>query len=482
MAQQIIEQWRLAVLRVQLDLTERTPAVATESVTYPERNPHTLWKQRHPLAEFGLEVSSGPPHELRVPDHLRDRIARSLETDLEGEASLWLRLTPPYGFLGAVPWEESLLTVTDVPLLRVPDRLPAATDPGRAWTIAIAVSAAAGSTWAAPYVTSLVHELANAVSDDFEVDVFVDGGTASQLRSRDWPRRKSVHLHRPEVAEAVSVNRTERGVPQFRRRRRGVLVGSAATGRVWADWIAEGLGRRAVRALHVVLDAVWDDDRPILALSPDPKKPTDQKTCTYVSADDVRMLADVVGAATLSFGSPPTSPAEAAMRMVADSTGQQRPGPTIYSSLRLDSNGAALARLHGFIAAQSRQAQIPRHPSLFAYLQPEHVQASLRDDSTDDSPMYPDVGLSPGDPLSSAVLPEGYDVSQDADLTDYYAESGTVPSWVATSERYIGSELAELTRSAAAPPTTSFKDAYDRGAAEALAELHQLVAEHARLT
>jgi hypothetical protein len=473
MAEYLMRTWSLAVLRVRLDLTERTPAVRTELASYAGPAPRSLWSRRYPLEAFGLRVSAGPPTELTVPVDLRDRVSRSLQDDLAGEASLWLRLESPSGYLPAVPWEQALIEVADVPLLRVPDQLPAAPDPGLRWSVAVAVSAAAGSTWAAPYVISLVDALERAVEAEVEVDVFTDAETARHLLDAGWPRRDLVHLHRPEDARQVSDARAKRGVSQFRRRR-PTVTSAGGTGRIWADWIADGLGERAARALHVVLDGVWDEDRPLLAVSPEPTQSADPRTCTFVTADDVRLLADVVGAATLSFGSPPDNRGDTATRVVADEVGRQRPGPTIYSSLRLDPEGSALARMHRFIAAQHGEVPLPLEPSLFAYLQPEQVNPWLS---------YPDAARndeSAAPIVETIAPPDGFDVPHEADMSDWYASSETVPSWVATSERYIGSKLAELGKSAAAPERATLKEAYDRGTAEALSELQQIVAKHAR--
>jgi hypothetical protein len=486
MALLLIRRWRLAVLRVQLDLAGRTPGVTTELTRYRGRSPDSLWTLRHPLEAFGLGSTSETPSTLRVPADLAAAVARSLATDFEDVSSLWLRLVPPYGYLGAVPWEESLLEMSDMQLLRVPDRLPVASDSGQGWSAAIAVSAAPGSTWAGAYVADLVDEVARAVPELLDVDIFADRGTVTQLHALGVPARQWVHLHKPEDARPVSEARTSRGVPQFRQRRRDSgLAASTAPGRVWADWIAAGLAKRAARALHVVLDSAWDGDRPMLALSTDPDKPADAENCTFVTADDVHVLADAIGAATLSFGSPPDNPADIAMRMIADDLGQRRPGPTLYSSLRRDPHGTALAQAYRFIAARSAGRIFPPHPSLFTYLQPERVQDPLQADWWAALRGGDEPGVQPpsDDPLPPAVLPDGYQVSPDADLSDFFAAADVVPSWVATSERYISSQLADLTRAAGSPETGGGDaQAYVRGAAEALAELQELVAKHVRPT
>src|SRR6185437_2292159 len=129
MAQRMIEDWQLAVLKVRLDLSERTPAVATELVGYPGGgSARTMFSLRHPLGAYGLVGTD--LSKLQVPDDLQDAVAKALLTDLEGEAALWLRLVPPYGYLGAVPWEVALVERTNLPVLRVPDRMPGARDLG----------------------------------------------------------------------------------------------------------------------------------------------------------------------------------------------------------------------------------------------------------------------------------------------------------------------------------------------------------------
>lgn len=464
MAQQLIEQWHLAVLRVELDLSETEPAVVTELVSYTQDAPRSVWVRRHLLEAFGLGTETGPPGQLHVPDDLVSQIGTSLyDSDLRGETSLWLRLVPPYGYLGAVPWESALLSVTDVPLLRVPDRLPRAVDPGRRWTVAIGISAYAGSSWSGQYVSDLSQAILN--STDCEIDVFADAGTVEQLRRLNVVESQWLHIHQPAEAGAASRSRFSRMVPRF-------AVQQMQPGRIWADWIATGLNGRAVRALHVVLDSTWDFDRAVLALCTDPDQPSDPGNCTFVSAEDVAQLGDDLGGATLSFGAPPDVTSEMAMRVLVDALGQQRPGATIFSSITGDPAGAALAAAHAFLAGEERP--IPRHPSMFAYLQPEQVRSALVTDWPE--PRSPDEP----DPLPGRVLPTGFDPVVQPELDDYYAHAETVPAWVAASERYIGSQLAHLSQPLTTPESVPNKQAYDQGATQALAEIQALVAKHAR--
>ena len=101
---------------------------------------------------------------------------------------------------------------------------------------------------------------------------------------------------------------------------------AAVSGQLWSAWIAEGLRGQAVRAVHVVLDGAFDENRPLLTMHPDPEKPASRAGSAFVTGDEVLALADAVGADVLSFGSPPKNPTDVATRMIADGVGQEACG------------------------------------------------------------------------------------------------------------------------------------------------------------
>jgi hypothetical protein len=459
----LIRQWGLAELRVRLDLAGTTPTVVAQLWMQGDDDERSLrWQGSFGLAEFGL-VGSGPPVTLRVPDRLPADVQAAIQTHRGDETAIWLRLVPYCGHLSAVPWEEAMLAVGGLPVLRVPDRLPVAVDPGRVWTAAIVVSAPADSDWEAWYVNRLLMELPINVPTDLAVHVFADAGTAQRLQRVGVPGWASVHV--PGDARSVSAARTRRGVSQFGPRWADP-EGGPTPAQVWADWIAEGLGGLAARAVHLVLNAAWDGDRPRFAVSPDPAVAVRAEDAVLLTGEEVRTLADVLGAATLSFGSPPDNPADAATRVIADQIGRERPGATLYSALGADPSGAALAAAWGFVAAPERRRFVA-DPSLFAYLQPELLARSQVD----------------GDPARSVVpnaepvpVLEQFERARTSSTygADRYAGAETVSSWAAGADRYVETQLGKLIQSSDAP-ADEIAQAYSRGATEALAEIQDMV-------
>jgi hypothetical protein len=194
-----------------------------------------------------------------------------------------------------------------------------------------------------------------------------------------------------------------------------------------------------------------------------------------VPPDGLLRLADGIGAATLSFGSPPDNPADLAPRLIADHVGQRRAGPTLFSSVAADPTGRALIEAQIYLADRTGRHPIPQDPSLFIYAQPEHVKDSLE---------QPWV-VTPPTPATSATgtLPLPGFSGDDEELPDepaerYYADKTTVPGWVAASHRYLSTESAHLSRVLESSGDVPVESAYDLGAAEALAEIRSIVARH----
>jgi hypothetical protein len=243
MAEALIERWRLAVLRVRLNVSGRTPLVAVEIGGFPggagrrlPRVAQTVWRREYPPEAFGLPSGTIAPAALSLPDDLRSAVAHSLQYDFGREAALWLRLVPPHGYLGAVPWEEAFVAETGLPVIRVPDRLPAAVDPGHVWRIAIAVNAAPGSTWTTPYITAFLSALRGAVRAKIDAHVFADGETHEQLKPqlRQIADGPDVHVHDPGKARQAHGERSARSIRELPTQRRSMRLRSSSPHRAFS--------------------------------------------------------------------------------------------------------------------------------------------------------------------------------------------------------------------------------------------------------
>jgi hypothetical protein len=473
----LMKQWELAVLRVRLDLSRREAMVASELVDFASGTERRHWAREDRLETYGLDSGAQPPRRLRLPPDLGRQLAASLQHDLRGEAALWLRLVPPYGYLGAVPWED-MVDVIGVPLLRVPDRLPVPADFGRTWTVAVAVNAA-GRDWGAEHVRSLFSALVEELGGAVEMDVFADLVTVDLLNGGGFADTR-LRVHPPSRARAAHDERTQRGVTQFRLPETSSAPPLPMANLLWADWIADGLAGRAVRALHLVSDATFVDGRPLLTMNADPAEPWNRSTCGFAVGDDLARLADALGASLLSIGSPPRNTSDTATRMMVDTIGQTRPGPTLYSRLGRDPGARALAAAHGFLADDGGWSRIPQHQSLFGYVQPASVQRVIGPGSmaVTADPQWSGViaaaaaSTPPVSGLSSSV-------PSSSGLADSYRWAETVPTWVAASSRFLETQIAQLGQVDDPPELTApSRLAYDIGAHTALDEISDLVNRH----
>ena len=251
-----------------------------------------------------------------------------------------------------------------------------------------------------------------------------------------------------------------------------------AANQLWADWIADGMAGRAVRALHVASSAIFDDGRPMLTISADPAQPWKRSTCGFVVGDDLARLADALGATLVSVGSPPGNTSDAASRMLSDTLGQTRPGPTLYSRLGDDPGARTLAEAHAFLADTGGLRRVPRHRSLFGYVQPEAVRRVIGRIPTT---LVADNG-DPGTDAAEPFLPTPPSARPGVPdtVSASYQWSDAVPSWVAASSRFLDAQNAELGRTAGGTvdQIAPSRAAYDRGAHAALDEIQDFINRH----
>jgi hypothetical protein len=473
----IIKRWKLAVLRAGLDPSERTPVVTTRLDGYASGSDLTYWRRTDPLSAFGLSNSADIPTRVELPEPLARAVQLTMSRELKRESVLWLRLKPPYGYLGAAPW-EALAADIDIPVLRVPNRLPTPTPLGRMWHVAVAVNAPVGAHWGMQHVRDFSAALRKAFNGSVEVDVFADAHTRellmrkpdrsdSMIRVHDPGDARSAHERRSAEVQKTSLGRRTAGIRSYP---------SDDPLLLWADWIISGLAGRAVRALHVASPGLATVGRPRLAISPDPSHSVRLASCITIEPEDLWALADALGASLVSLAAPESRGTDVGARMVADSLGQLRPGPTIYSSMRRDPGCSALAEAHAFLA-NPEDRELPSHPSWFGYIQPESIQGVLTE------PLLPHhTGQEESLPVASERSPAmdiHSTIDPDGTLASTYRYADEVPAWVASSSRFLEAEHADLGNQLAMPGEgKASKRAYDLGTSQALTDIEALVQRH----
>jgi hypothetical protein len=477
-AEQIITQWNLAVLRAGLDFSQRTPVVTTRLDGYASGSDVTYWQRTDPLQAFGLSNSPEVPRQVRLPEGLVKAVRTTMRRELKRETALWLRLKPPYGYLGAARWEDLAADIA-VPVLRVPDRLPAATTLGQKWRVAMVVNAPGRARWGARHAHSFIRALQASFYGYVEVDLFADAHTHQLLMQADDLADASVRVHDPRDALPAHERRTRhsQSYPDVRRRSGLRVFEPSADPRLfWADWIISGLGDSAARAFHVAAAGIATSERPGLAISPDPSRSVGFKSCAHIEAADIGALADSLGASLVSIAAPEARGPDVGARMVADGLGQLRPGPTIFSSIRRDQDGQALADVHAFLASPGAR-ELPTHRSWFGYIQPESIQPVLTE------PLLPhhtdQQVLGPASASDLAIRSLTPDSHQAVAATYRYADD--VPVWVASSSRFLESKHADLSNAISIPGEgKASKHAYDLGTSEALNDIQGLLERHVR--
>lgn len=468
MAGALIQRWRLAVLRVHLDLSARAPKVDSRLDGYVSGSDVTYWTRSDPLGAFGPEVSRTIPDRVKLPAELAQAVRSTMENELKQETVLWIRLQPPYGYLGAVPWED-LSDLIGMPVLRVPDHLPLPASLGRTWRIAVIVNAPGTARWGAKHVHEFTLALRSAFQhQEVRIEVFPDIRTYSLLDNERDSQDGVVRIHDPNFAHISHQRIASSGRRPEARAASGMRPFEPNDPRLlWANWIMDALNGIAVRALHVAAPGITGSERAVLSIAADPALPMRSSLFEVTDSNDLWKLADVVGASLVSIASPESRGIDVAARMVADSLGQLRPGPTLYSSLRRDPGGHALANAYAFLADPSGEGDVPADRSWFGYIQPESVQRALA------APHLHQTGQ-----VSRTSFAES---APAADLLgEAFEEVDEVPTWVASSSRFVEKKFVDLRNSSPPPRTRTTSRAYEVGASDALAEIQAMVQRHTR--
>ncbi len=464
------------VVDISLELALPEPVVRSTVSVYDGGEAVSIETRDDQPTAFGLSAEA----DTRAVPAMSPKYARLLRRMLPRRATmLWLRLTPPLGYLAAVPW-EALWAHSRITVIRLPDQAALPARVGAYRHLVIVANAFSERRAMVAHINGFIASNRNR-NPALEVDVFADKITVSQVE-KAWWSDEHVVVHGPFDTAVAAGHEPGSG-----------RIGSP----IPIDGIRRRLHGRPVQGLHLVLPGGFDGDNPKLVAHQDLD---DTLPPLYVDVSDVSELAGAVGAPLVSLASL-TPETETAVRMVADIIGATRPGPTVFGRGRTRRATTALAAAQFGVAGEVvDRSQLPRGSGVFIYLQPDSAFAEMVLDAaglpkplavriydhlkltTLTSLQKLPVRLRVSLPGSIAGPTLRWDFDPEARSTiahDAYARYDT-ELWAASASRYVEASRADLTAHQNASEPHAF-NAYQQGAEKALDEIEALIADEGEL-
>jgi len=501
MAELLQRQWDLPVLRVALDTASREPAARCTLAAHERGERIVLGERAWPLHELGFPSGDlAGDQRLAVPGSLGEWVAGAMGTGgpLEGIGVLWVHLVKPYGSLGAVPWEAALVPATGRPVLRLPDVLPAPQSASGTLEVALCASGAEaeGQSPAVRHLPAVARAIAIAAGGRrLALHVFADRvakGVVADVADR---------LPGVVVVDHVSRGWSDRR-SQLRSARTTSTSGSRELGNPWLVAMRDALHGRGIDVVHFVCHGYHTGREGALLFAADPTGSRGDWPSS-ATATELDALLTELGALDAVFTAPAENYSEAGLLELADRLGVDRPGTTLVHDAARDPEGHALAEGYRLMLAE-RPRVPPASPALSMIVQPRKVAER----GEQDVPGAPETTLAP--PLSAPPSPPksgrrtrgghrgrgrepispppmggggpagGYSAGPSTKAVFESAQS--VPGWLASAERFIeqqGAELERYRRRAERKATTAEEAAYYDGVERALARIRGIVDAHA---
>jgi hypothetical protein len=444
MAVKIATENGLVTLRVRIRPRERGVAAELQLVSYLDG------KQRE-LEVWYLDADRGGlPRRLEprswpfvhLPPALIDELRNAIENlGLEQGIPLWLHLVKPYGFLGALDWEQGLAALMR-PVVRLPDFLERPRENRDALNVALVCSEPVSEPRLDP--PRVLHDIVDAVLSGSQrertmIHVFPDQSYHATVTG-SFAGESRVAVHDPAEA-SVYGEAARTGL-------RNDAMGEVRS--PWLKWMRDSMRGDALDAVHFVCHGFLADQKPAIALAESPLSNRDRTDARYVGVGELAAFLTQVGAWSAVFSSPPGNYSEAGLRLLADTLAQTRPGPVLYHNLGADGLDPVLQRMYGFLYAPVPSA-LPFQERWFAYCQPSLIARMAPSPWT--IPFDMDVALNANNTLFGIRLDAPVAGSFDERRADASTPAGATPSWISAAQRYVETQSLQLQRDATRPTT-----------------------------
>jgi hypothetical protein len=485
MAELLKRSYDLTALRISLDHSDNRPRVRLQLDTHgalsdPITFPAEAVKIPH---DPPFEDAAGRVPSFSVPRRALEHLHQILK-DIGTDELLWLLFTFPYGWLATVPWER-LLAELGRPMLRIPNYAVPPVAAIDVLDIVLCVAPPLGPrSWNPAEMTMrVIEDVLDAEARRTMIHVFVDANSFAEVRDRldDKPTLgPSVNVYDSSDADlAARTSESKRG-------------DVSELSNPWLRWVERSLMGLSVDVLHFVCSGQYSADQGSLILRDSPRSGLKPTPSSLVGATHLSRFMTRMGAWALHLSAPDEDVPNLGLRMLADQISQLRPGPVTFNDMTRVSVGDLAAAYRFLYAAHVTAA--PRSGGVSIYCHPGLLNQS---------PRWEALASDTSERVRSVV--DQLTLAKGATLTALESNVAT-PTWVASSQRYLEQCTAELLEQegslpqpyleAQQPDELTFdqyspekiyvrpndaavrKVAARRGAADALAFISGLIAEH----
>lgn len=413
MAMQMQKEHRLRVIAVRLLQEGLITKVRFSLIDHGRGFPDERDSKTVLLDQIRVSGRAGTDPLMTVPQSVVKWITDWAEQEVPESAILWIHLVKPYGDLGAVPWERSLVPALRRPLLRIPDVLPSPRSSSTTFSVALIASALEEST---KLPVEVAKSLADGLGQKLVLHYFggeLQGHTiARELEEYDIG---GLEFHPLFPSNHGRTSEHDNLIP-------------------WLRWIRDRLSGRAVDAVHFIAHGANLGMHGAL-LTPS----STQKGAHEVLLEAVQLEPFITqtGALVVGFTRPFENWSDYGLRLVADDIGAHRAGPVVLHDPEIG-DPSDLAACYHFLA-DAKPGSPPMSPGLQLYAQPRQVRAAdLSSDgvyhwTTDEN----DDWFTESNGKTYEEVP-----SPVQDLFD----RKVTPRWVAAAQRYLEQQEAQLMR------------------------------------
>jgi hypothetical protein len=328
----LAKEYGLQVLRVTLASADSKP-LALFTLTLADGSEAAVLTASMQELGFDEQHLDQLPYTYMVPPHIVSALRYCLADGGAVLRPLWLRLSAPLGWLGAVPWEELLQPALGIPMLRLPHQAICPRIPASDIDTLVCFSA--------PIEEKQIAERFDAFIDEVPVDLAMT--THFHLFAD--------HLVYPKVMELKTKYQDSMRIDVY------PLPSPSASQDAcinpWVAWIREAMGAGSVDVVHFLCHCTLQQHQGVLALAASPHPTAASGSACLLTASDLVELVDYLGAWCVAFTSSPAERSAAGMRLLQTDIALRRPGPVLVHDMNVAGSRAGLDAAYRFLFTSS---------------------------------------------------------------------------------------------------------------------------------